>query len=74
MSLPRIGRHGQHTIPDEVVKEILELYDSTVDLSLRDPERWSVRKLADKYPYSRNTIWRIVTRRSYEWVTIEHTF
>ncbi len=67
MSLPP-GRHQQHQFTDEQVKEMRELYEGTKNLPRNDVNRWTYRRLAEKFGASHQTISKIVNYHRYEWV------
>ncbi len=62
------GRNWQHILSDETVAEIRQLQQSTDHLSKRHPDRWTYRKLAEKFGINKTTIEEIVSYKTYEWV------
>jgi len=62
------GRHEQHTLDDDEVIEIRNLYESTKDWQKGISGKWTYRTLAYKYNTSAQTIMKVVTGRTYGWV------
>ena len=53
-------------LADDIVRAIRKEYDETKHLSTSNPKRVTIIQLGKKYGRSRNSIWKIVNRYSYE--------
>lgn len=63
-----MSRTRRHTLTDLQVRDMRVLYTSTYDLPQRDERKWTMRRLADKYKTSYQTVYKIVNYKTYEWV------
>lgn len=69
MPLPNKGtRNAQHQLTDSDIKEIRQLYESTIELPYGDVNRWTTRRLGKRFEVSRQTISKIVNYERYQWV------
>lgn len=75
MTLPKKGqRNKQHKLTDEEAHDIINLYESTRWLRKGHPQKWTVRKLAESYGVSRQTICDLVNGIIYEWIHKEREY
>lgn len=69
MNSPRT-HHGRYkySLSDEQVREIRNHWKDTRCLPDDDPEKPTYRYFMDKYKIGNNTVWKVLTNRSYTWV------
>ena len=55
--------HHCAVLTEEKVREIFELYQSTIHLGRLDPDRWSHRKIADLMGVEKTTVGKMLSRK-----------
>lgn len=62
------GRHANHALTDDQVRELRRRYAEGQRYPQRHPDHVTMRDLGAEFGIGKTAAWKAVTRQTYEWV------